>query len=111
MRNNAFGLGGTDHNGRDLFYDGNGQDNCISDNTGVEVTVPADGSTFAPCGASGFTGANAFSAAAQGQAVAWTAGDPTHEANWVRNPHAAKPGYTPLEHYVKGQTAMEQPSK
>jgi hypothetical protein len=29
------------------------------------------------------------------------------ESHWLKHPHAAKPGYTPLERYVKGQTAME----
>jgi hypothetical protein len=111
IRGNAFGLGGTDRNGRELFYDGNGRDNCVSDNTGVENTVPADGSTFAPCGTTGFTGANAFSAAAQGEAIQWTVTDPTHEAHWIRNPHAPKPGYTPLEHFEKGKTPMRQPSR
>ena len=59
---NQFGLDGTDPNGRDLFYDGNGTGNCFSDNTGAQVTFPADGSTFAACP---FTGANAFNADAQ----------------------------------------------
>ena len=48
VRNNRFGLGGTDLNGRDLAYDGNGTDNCFGGNTGVAVTIPADGSTLAP---------------------------------------------------------------
>ena len=59
---------------------------------------PADGSTFAPCP---FTGANAFNAAAQNEAINWSVGDPTHEAFWIRHPHAAKAGLTPLEHYKK----------
>jgi hypothetical protein len=110
IRGNQLGLNGTDKNGRDLFYDGNGRDNCVSGNTGVEVTVPADGSTFAPCGTSGFSGPNAFSAAAQAEALSWVA-DATHEAAWIRHPHAARPGYTPLEHFEKGKTPMRQPSR
>jgi len=98
VRNNRFGLDGTDKNGRDLFYDGNGTGNCFAGNVGVEVTVPANGLTFAPCP---FTGANAFSEPAQGEAVNWTVGDPTHEKFWVRNPHAPKAGFTPLEHFEK----------
>ena len=35
VRDNAFGLGGTDLNGRELAYDGNGSGNCFSGNTGV----------------------------------------------------------------------------
>ena len=46
ITNNQFGLNGTDLNGRDIAYDGNGSDNCICGNTGVAVTVPADASTF-----------------------------------------------------------------
>ena len=30
VRNNQFGLNGTDTNGHDLIYDGNGSDNCFS---------------------------------------------------------------------------------
>ena len=92
---NTFGVGG-DFNGRDLFYDGNGTGNCFGPNTGVRVTTPADASTMAPCP---FTGANAFSPAAQGEAIGWTAGDPTHEAFWVRTPHPSRPGIVPLELY------------
>lgn len=92
---NAFG-GGGDRNGRDVFYDGNGSGNCVAGNTGVQVTVPADASTMAPCP---FGGANAFSAAAQGEAVGWTV-DPTHEANWLKAPHPARAGIVPLERYA-----------
>ena len=49
MRNNQFGLDGTDANGSDLMYDGNGTDNCFSLD-GVTSTFPADRSTFAGCG-------------------------------------------------------------
>ncbi len=93
---NQFGLGG-DFNGRDLFYDGNGSDNCVSGNTGVRVTIPADASTMPACP---FTGANAFSSAAQNEAIGYTVGDPTHEANWLKTPHPARAGIVPLEHYA-----------
>ncbi|MBJ7332588.1 MAG: hypothetical protein JHC95_22020 [Solirubrobacteraceae bacterium] len=94
---NAFGLNGTDLNGRDLFYDGNGQDNCIANNTGVQVTAPADASTFATCP---FKGNNAFSSTAQGEAIAWATGeDPT--AQWIRHPHSTVAGVTPLELFSK----------
>ena len=55
VRNNQFGRSGTDANGTDLMYDGNGSDNCWSLD-GVNATFPADRSTFAGCG-----GPNAFS--------------------------------------------------
>jgi hypothetical protein len=96
VKGNQLGLGGADLNGRDLLYDGNGRDNCFGPNEGVQVMFPADGSTMAPCP---FTGANAFSQSAQMEAVDWAL-DPTHEAFWVRHPHADKPGYLPLEDYT-----------
>jgi hypothetical protein len=95
VRENAFGLGGTDLNGRDLFYDGNGSDNCFGPNEGVQSTFPADASTMTPCP---FTGPNAFSADAQTEAVSWAV-DGTHEAHWIKHPHASKAGYIPLEDY------------
>ena len=98
VHDNVFGLGGADLNGRELFYDGSGSDNCFGPNVGVTTTTPADGSTFAPCP---FAGVNTFNAAAQSEAINWSVGDPTHEAFWIRHPHAAKPGLTPLEHYKK----------
>lgn len=91
---NAFGANG-DFNGRDLFYTGNGSGNCVSDNTGVRVTVPADASTMVACP---FSGANTVSPTALGEALGWTAG-PDHEASWVKAPHAARTGILPLEHY------------
>jgi hypothetical protein len=94
--NNAFGLNATDLNGRDLVYDGNGQGNCFSGNTGVLVTVPADASTMAPCP---FTGANAFSSATQGELVSWAL-EATHEGFWVKHPHVAQRGIVPLEDYA-----------
>jgi hypothetical protein len=92
---NAFGLAGTDLNGRDLVYDGNGSGNCFAGNTGVLSTVPADQSTMTACP---FAGANAFSSAVQQQLVSWAL-DPTHQQFWVKHPHAPQPGLTPLELY------------
>jgi hypothetical protein len=94
LRGNAFGRGGSDRNGRDLAYDGNGTDNCFGPNDGVSVTLPADGSTFAPCP---YSGANTFNQDAQGQMVA-LAGEAAVAA-WIKHPHAPKPGYEPLEIY------------
>lgn len=92
---NRFGRAG-DFNGRDLFYDGDGSDNCVGGNTGVRVTVPADASTMPACP---FSGPNAFSSSAQSEAVKWTVGDDTHEANWVKAPHTKVGTALPLEHY------------
>ena len=95
VRDNRFGLGGTDLNGRELVYDGNGTGNCFGGNTGVSVTIPADGSTLAPCP---FTGANAFSPPVQAQMIelAGKAG----VAKQIRHPHAPKDGFEPLELYT-----------
>ncbi|HEY7622127.1 MAG TPA: right-handed parallel beta-helix repeat-containing protein [Solirubrobacteraceae bacterium] len=98
VRDNQFGLGGTDLNGRELFYDGTGSDNCFGPNVGVQTTTPANGDTFAACP---FTGANTFDNAAQAEAINWSVGDPTHEKFWIKHPHAPKAGLTPLEHYAK----------
>jgi hypothetical protein len=98
VHDNVFGLGGADLNGRELFYDGTGSDNCFGPNVGVQNTTPANGDTFVPCP---FTGANTFDSAAQAEAINWSVGDSTHEANWIKHPHAPKPGLTPLEHYTK----------
>jgi hypothetical protein len=95
VRDNAFGLGGADLNGRELAYDGSGTDNCFSGNTGVSVTIPADGSAFAACP---FTGPNAFSPAIQ-QALYAQAGEAAVPL-WIRHPHAPRPGIEPLELYT-----------
>src|SRR4051795_13177073 len=96
ISNNQFGLNGTDLNGRDLTYDGNGSGNCISGNSGVQTTVPADQSTFAT--ACPFAGANAFSGKVQEELISWAV-DGTHEKFLVQHDHAAKAGLVPLFHY------------
>ena len=97
IRDNAFGLGATDRNGRDLAYDGDGQNNCFAGNTGVDTMFPTTPGVFQTCP---FKGTNTFDSAAQGEAVNWAL-DTTHEKFWVKNPHAPKAGLTPLEHYTK----------
>jgi hypothetical protein len=96
IANNQFGLNGTDLNGRDITYDGNGSDNCIAGNSGVQTTVPADQSTFA--GTCPFSGANAFSGAVQQELITWALDD-THEKFLIQHPHAAQAGLVPLFHY------------
>jgi hypothetical protein len=101
---NSFGVNSmttgndTDRNNIDIAYDGNGSDNCISGNTGVQVTIPADQSTFAACP---FSGANAFSQDALGQMIAPAVAE-DHEAYWVKRtaPHPTVDGFEPLEHYT-----------
>jgi hypothetical protein len=89
VRNNAFGQGGTDINGSDVMYDGNGSDNCFS-MAGVTSTFPADGSTFAGC-----SGPNAFSQSVQNQMLAFIGEGALN--GWKKHPHPAMKGYTPLE--------------
>jgi hypothetical protein len=89
---------GPDLNNIDIAYDGNGSGNCIANNQGVAVTIPADASTFAPCP---FSGANAFNQDALAEMIRpATASD--HEQYWVKRtvPHPAIDGITPLEHYA-----------
>jgi parallel beta-helix repeat protein len=87
IQNNTWGLNGTDLNGHDVMYDGSGTNNCF---TGATSTFPEDGSTFAGCGAT-----NAFSAAVQGTMLGWAG--PGALNGWVKRPHPAITGYTPLE--------------
>ena len=89
VRNNQFGLNGTDPNGVDLMYDGNGTDNCFS-LEGVTSTFPADRSTFGVC-----SGANPFRADVQQQMIGFI-GENAVKA-WKKHEHPPKRGYTPLE--------------
>jgi len=89
VRNNQFGLGGTDTNGADLMYDGNGSDNCFSLD-GVSSTYPADRSTFGVC-----AGPNPFSKSVQEGMLGFTGANALN--GWSKHPHPAKAGYTPLE--------------
>lgn len=90
IQNNQFGLGGTDVNGVDIAYDGNGTGNCFSMG-GVTSTFPTDRATFAGmCG-----GANAFSKPTQDAMVGWI-GENALKA-WNKHPHPPKEGFTPLE--------------
>jgi hypothetical protein len=94
---NQFGLDGTDLNGRDIFYDGNGSDNCISANTGVQVTLPADQGTFVPCP---FSGANTFDEEARNTAVGFVVA-PDQESTWIRHDHAPQGDLKPMVIYSK----------
>jgi hypothetical protein len=103
VRGNNFGLDGTDLNGRDMFYDGSGTGNCFADNTTRSPNVPTDNSTFAPCPG---PANNAFSSTTQQEGISWIAGvdkaDPnSFEKFWIRHPHAARKGVTPLVRYSR----------
>jgi hypothetical protein len=103
--NNQFGLNGTDLNGRDVFYDGNGRDNCISGNTGVLVTEPQDAGTFVQCP---FSGANTFNEQSRNTAVGFAAA-PDQETAWIRHDHAPQGSLKPLERYDASQKASYGP--
>ncbi|MDO8212912.1 right-handed parallel beta-helix repeat-containing protein [Conexibacter sp. CPCC 206217] len=100
VKGNAFGRDGTDLNNYDLFYPGRirgaNVDNCFSDNSGVQKTLPLDGSTLKPCP---FTGEIPLDQSAYFSGLAWL-GDRTHEAAWVRHSHPPFEGITPLVHYT-----------
>jgi hypothetical protein len=96
VMSNVFNAGGTDVNGRDILYDGDGSDNCFGPNEGVVSVLPADGSTQPACP---FTGDNAFNQDTQTEMINWAL-DATHTAFWIKNPHAPIAGLTPLETYA-----------
>ncbi|MEA2451088.1 MAG: hypothetical protein QOG63_3020, partial [Thermoleophilaceae bacterium] len=97
IRGNVFGLGGNDLNGRDMAYDGSGKNNCFEGNTLLSPTLPADGNTFAACPG---PDPNHQDNSVLQEALNWL-NDDTHEAYWVKHPHAAHKGYNPLEHWTK----------
>jgi hypothetical protein len=96
VKNNRFGKGGADLNGRDMVYDGSGSGNCFENNTLMSPTVPADGKTFVACGQP-----QVKDDAALGEALGWALDSTDHEKYWLRHPHRAIRGITPLEHYKK----------
>jgi hypothetical protein len=103
VRDNDFGLGGSDLNARDMFYDGSGTGNCFAGNVTRSPNVPADNSTFAPCPG---PATNTLNSAAQQEGLSWVLSankkDPSSfEKFWIRHPHAARAGFTPLERWSK----------
>jgi hypothetical protein len=101
VRNNVFGLGGADLNARDMFYPGNGTQNCFSSNTTLSPNVPADGSTFAACPG---PAQNTPNDAALSEGLGFVAGadankPETFEKDWIKHDHKAKPGFKPCTAY------------
>ena len=88
VRNNAFGLGGTDTNGRDVTYDGSGTGNCFT-LAPTDTAFPADKSTVAACSTA------AVNNDARLQMIAWTGQGAF--SGWVKHSHPAKKGYKALE--------------
>jgi hypothetical protein len=91
VRNNEFGLGGTDVNGRDIAYDGSGSDNCFT-LAATDTTFPADRSTIATC-----SGPNGMQQAARDQMVGWTGTNAL--SGWNKHAHPPKKGYEPVEDF------------
>jgi hypothetical protein len=91
IRNNQFGLNGTDVNGYDVVYDGSGTDNCFTLGA-TDTTFPADRSTIATC-----SGPNGMQQAARAQMVGWTGTGAL--SGWNKHAHPPKKGYKPLEDF------------
>jgi len=89
VRDNRFGLGGRDLNGRDVIYDGSGSGNCFGPNAFASPTLPAAGLPSCP-----FAGRNAFNAADRGTMLGWIGEGAVK--GWIKHPHARKQGYEPL---------------
>jgi hypothetical protein len=98
VRNNAFGKGGADKNGRDVMYTGSGTDNCFAGNTGVETTVPADPAVFPGCP---FSGKNPENNQALELMADWAVAG-NYRAGWIEQPHQAQSGIEPLVDYKAG---------
>jgi plastocyanin len=94
IRDNAFGQGGTDLNGRDLVYDGSGSGNCFSGNTGVTTTFPADASRFLACP---FSGSNGLSNDDRTTMLGWTGENALN--GWSKHDHPAFGAFKPLEQW------------
>jgi hypothetical protein len=91
IRNNQFGLNGTDVNGYDVVYDGSGSDNCFTLGA-TDTTFPADRSTIATC-----SGPNGMQQTARDQMVAWVGAGALN--GWNKHAHPPKKGYKPLEDF------------
>jgi Right handed beta helix region/Pectinesterase len=86
LRNNAFGLGGSDTNGYDVVYSGQGTDNCFT----IGATDTAlDRSALSPC-----AGKNTFHQATYDQMLGWAGENALN--GWKRHDHPPKKGIKPL---------------
>jgi len=92
VRDNLFGLNGTDTNGRDVTYDGSGTGNCFT-LAASDTAFPADRSTVAACSTAN------VSTDARNQMLGWVGTGAL--TGWVRHEHPRKPGYRPLEDFDK----------
>jgi hypothetical protein len=90
VRDNQFGLGGADLNGRDIAYDGSGNDNCFGPNT---IMSPSPDTTAPP--SCPFAGENAHNGTDRNTMLSWIGAQGVD--HWIKHPHAPKKGYKPLE--------------
>ncbi|HVP03214.1 MAG TPA: right-handed parallel beta-helix repeat-containing protein [Solirubrobacteraceae bacterium] len=126
VRGNDYSNGGKNPNGRDLFYDGDGKNNCF-DPTGTQNNEPQDNRTLVACGEQGYTGPNFYSgvgfAGGKSDLNALLTGNPefgtiagwalsidkknpaSAEAAWVKPAQAPIPGYTMMEHWTPSMGA------
>jgi hypothetical protein len=103
VRDNRFGLGGDDLNGRDMVYEGSGTRNCFAGNTTLSPNVPASNSTFASCPG---PAQNAFDNSARATLLGWVAAPSkanpiTFEQFWLTHPHGSQKGLKACTHYDK----------
>lgn len=101
VRNNKLGLGGRDLNGRDLFYDGSGTQNCFANNQTFSQNLPADNNTFVSCPG---PAKNNTDSSARGEALNWVVtankDDPSSfEKYWLRHTHSKQKGLKPVVRY------------
>jgi Periplasmic copper-binding protein (NosD) len=89
VRDNRFGLGGKDLNGRDIIYDGSGTGNCFGPNT---ILSPSPDTAAPP--SCPFPGKNAYSASDRLKMIGWTGEGAVN--GWITHPHAKKKGIKPL---------------
>ena len=93
VRDNSFGLGGRDLNGRDVLYDGSGSGNCFGPNTSFSPSPDTTAGPDCP-----FTGTNAHNSADRITMLGWT-GEGALKG-WIKHPHAARKGVKPVEVYT-----------
>ena len=91
VRDNQFGLGGRDLNGRDVIYDGSGTGNCFGPQAYRSPTVPADTAALPSCP---FAGKNAYSPSDRLQMIGWTGEGAVN--GWITHTHVKKKGIKPL---------------
>jgi len=89
VKDNQFGLGGTDTNGHDIVYAGSGSDNCF---TLAPTDTVLDKAAVSTC-----TGKNPFSQPTLNEMLGWIGANATK--GWRPPGHPPKKGFKPLESF------------